>query len=92
MENEDYARLTNYAIFLIEEMKTKSLTISELIFRYVLEACGYFRMDGKALFLVNGIFIYIFSEMKLLKIETSPSTHSVYFLAITKAMNQKGLP
>lgn len=54
MENENFARLTNYAIFLIEDMKNKNLTISELIFRYVLEACGYFRMDEKALFLVHG--------------------------------------
>jgi hypothetical protein len=53
METEQFASLTNYAIFLIQDMKHKGLAVSELIFRYVLEACGYFQMDDKALFIVH---------------------------------------
>lgn len=49
IRNEDYTEhysiLTNFAILFIQELKKKSIIPTETIFRYVIEACGYY---GKA--------------------------------------------
>ena len=41
--------------------------------------------------LYNNFYETKIIEMKSLKIETSPSTHGVYFQAISKAINQRGM-
>ncbi|CAD8206597.1 unnamed protein product [Paramecium pentaurelia] len=83
-ENNIYQYMTELAILVLEYMQDKHLNLSEKLFRYVLESCGYFQMDQKALYLVK--------LMKRIKIDASPATHGIYFLAVAQAMNRKGLP
>lgn len=63
--------MTEVAILVLEYMRDKHLNLTEKLFRYVLESCGYFQMDSKALYLVK--------LMKEIKLEASPATHGVYF-------------
>lgn len=70
-ENKVFEQLTDLAITILEDMKEKHLNVTEKLFRYVLESCGYFQMDEKALYLVK--------FMKDIKIEASPATHGIYF-------------
>lgn len=53
--NENESALVNYAVYLVQEMRNSNLSISEQVFRYLLEACGYFQMDQKAMFLAHSI-------------------------------------
>lgn len=41
-ETAHFEKLTNYAIFVVEEMHDKRLNVNEKIFRFLLESCGYF--------------------------------------------------
>ncbi|CAD8110978.1 unnamed protein product [Paramecium primaurelia] len=83
-DNKIFQQMTEVAILVLEYMREKHLNLTEKLFRYVLESCGYFQMDSKALYLVK--------LMKEIKLEASPATHGVYFQAVAQAMNQKGLP
>ncbi|KAM3127570.1 hypothetical protein pb186bvf_020317 [Paramecium bursaria] len=82
-DNEKYLHLTLYANKLIEQMQQLDLNVCEKIFRCVLEGCGYFQQDELALQLVT--------QMKMMKIETSPATHGAYFSALAKSVNTKGI-
>ncbi|CAD8118231.1 unnamed protein product [Paramecium sonneborni] len=83
-DNKIFKKMTELAILVLEYMRLKHLNLNEKLFRYVLESCGYFQMDTKALYLVK--------LMKEIKLEASPATHGIYFQAVAQAMNQKGLP
>ncbi|KAL4510582.1 hypothetical protein ABPG72_004736 [Tetrahymena utriculariae] len=72
-----YTKLTDYAIFLLGQLRKKNHALTEIMYRFVIEACGYYGKDDKVIELVQ--------QMKEQNIETSPITHGVFFQAVTQS-------
>lgn len=91
-----YSKVTEYANILFENIRIKGITPNEIVYRSLIEACGYCGMNDRALEIVTSkcsrymkSYLCFSIELKDSRTEISPFAHGVYLEAISRAREFK---